>query len=245
MKHCKKLFFVALALTGLIAPSGHAVELITNGGFETGDFTGWSLFDQAGGSGSFFVDNTTSTPLSGSPTVGPAGGSFYAVSDQNGPGAHVLLQSFTINPASTAILSFSMFVNDQSGVGPIVNPAGLDYTANPNQHARVDILRAGADPFSTNPADVLANFYLNVDPFNNPNPYTNYSFDLTGLVGAGGTFLLRFAEVDNQLFLNQGVDNVSIDGSPVGVPESGSTVLLLGAGLLGMAGIRRLLPSRS
>ncbi|MGI8957394.1 MAG: VPDSG-CTERM sorting domain-containing protein [Chthoniobacterales bacterium] len=236
---------MALALTRLIAPSGHANELITNGGFETGDFTGWSLFDQAGGDGSFFVDNTTSTPISGSPTVGPAGGSFYAVSDQGGPGAHVLLQSFTINPGSTAILSFSMFVNDQSGVGPIVNPAGLDYTADPNQHARVDILAAGADPFSTNPADVLANFYLNVDPFNNPNPYTDYSFDLTGLVGAGGTFLLRFAEVDNQFFLNQGVDNVSINASPAGVPESGSTVLLLGAGLLGMAGIRRLLPSRA
>lgn len=244
MEHCKKLLLVALALTWLIAPSGHAVELITNGGFETG-FTGWSLFDQAGGDGGFFLGSTTFTPLSGSPTVGPAGGNFYAVSDQNGPGAHVLLQSFTINSGSTAILSFSMFVNDQSGVGPIVNPAGLDYTADPNQHARVDILRAGADPFSTNPADVLANFYLNVDPFNNPNPYTDYSFDLTSLFGAGGTFLLRFAEVDNQLFLNLGVDNVSIESNPAGVPESGSTVLLLGASLLGIVGIRRLLPSQA
>ncbi|CAN5196517.1 hypothetical protein BH20VER2_BH20VER2_12150 [soil metagenome] len=88
-------------------------------------------------------------------------------------------------------------------------------------------------------ADILANFYLGVDPGANPNAYTNYSFDITSLAGAGGTFVLRFAEVDNQQFFNQGVDNVSINASPAGVPDNGSTFVLLGAGLLAMAAIRR------
>lgn len=208
-----------------------ALELIANGGFETGTFAAWSVTDQAGGSGSFFVTGAPFTPLSLFPTVGPAAGLFYAVSDQTGPGAHTLIQSFIVPAGSgSVILSFDMFVNDQSGFGPIVNPAGLDYTASANQHGRVDILSAAAGPFDTG-AGVLANFYLGVDPGANPHPYTAYVFDITGLVGAGGTFQLRFAEVDNLFFFHLGVDNVSMAATAVPEPTS---LLLLGSGLLGL-----------
>jgi hypothetical protein len=78
-----------------------------------------------------------------------------------------------------------------------INPAGLDWTVSmANQFARVDILSAGASPFDTG-SGVLANFYLGADSGDNPHAYTNYNFDITSLVGAGGTFQLRFAEVDN------------------------------------------------
>jgi hypothetical protein len=129
-----------------------------------------------------------------------------------------------------------MFVNDWSDSGPIVDPCGLDYTCVPNQHARVDILTAAAGAFDTG-AGVLANYYLGVDGGTDPNPYTHYSFDISSLVGGGGTFVLRFAEVDNLLFLNQGVDNVSIEGTTP-VPEPGAA-LMLGAGLLALGGARR------
>jgi len=211
-----------------------AAQLIINGGFETGGFAGWTVADQAGGSGSFFVTGAATTPLSGFATVGPRSGTFYAVSDQTGPGTHALIQSFIVPVGSSSvILSFDMFVNDQSGVGPIVNPAGLDFNAFPNQHARVDILTATATPFATG-AGVLANFYLGIDAGTSPHPYTSYLFDITPLVGAGGTFQLRFAEVDNQFFFNQGVDNVGIMAS--GVPEPMS-LLLLGSGLAGLAAV--------
>lgn len=229
----------ALVTMGILATGNpaRAVNVITNGGFETGDLTGWTVTNQAGGSGSFFVSSSTSTPLSGNSTVGPASGSFYAVSDQTGPGAHALWQAFTVSgPGQSISLSYDMFVNDRSGVGPIINPAGLDYSASPNQHARVDILAASANPLSTNAADVLANFYLGVDPSaSNPNPYTSYNFDISSVVGGGGTYILRFAEVDNQSFLNQGVDNVMINTVAVPwetdtLPVVGSTVIL-GLGL--------------
>lgn len=222
------------------AQPSQAVPLIANGGFEAG-FTSWTVTDLAGGSGSWFIDDADGlTPSSGFATVGPAAGSFYAVTDQDGPGTHALEQLFTVpGAASSVLLSFDMFVNDQSLVGPIVNPAGLDHNASPNQHARVDILTAAAGAFDTG-AGVLANFYLGVDAGANPHAYTSYSFDITALVGAGGTFKIRFAEVDDQFFFNQGVDNVSIEFTPsnVVIPEP-STMLLVASGLAGLLWQRR------
>jgi len=245
LKNCSRVaagtVFVTLGI--LTTGTAHAAELITNGGFETG-FTGWNVSIQPGSrsTNGFFIDDADgSTPFNGQATVGPASGSFYAVSDQDGPGAYALTQTFIVpGAASSVILSYDMFVNDWSGLGPIVNPSGLDYTSIPNQHARVDILVAGANPFSTNPADIVGNFYLGNDPFaSNPNPYTSYSFDITSLVGAGGSYILRFAEVDNRSFFNQGVDNVSIDFTPLAtpVPEPASVLGLLAIGALGAGSV--------
>ncbi len=237
----------AVAVFWFAAPAG-ATELLVNGGFETGTFAGWTVTDQAGGSGTFFIGTPgTSTPNSGFATAAnPTGGSFYAVSDQSGPGAHTLIQSFTVLPGSTVMLSFQMFVNDSSGAGPIENSAGLDYTAAPNQQARVDILAGSAGAFDTG-AGVLDNLYLGVDTGAQPNPYTNYSFDITPFVGGGGTFQIRFAEVDNQGFFNQGVDNVSINANAVHAVPEPSGLGLFGLGLLGLGllGLGRTLQCRT
>lgn len=225
-------FLLTFGFPVLSAP----VELITNGGFETNDFTGWAINDLAGGSGSFFIDDGDgSTPSSSLSTVGPASGSFYAVSDQAGPGTHGLSQTFTVSgPVTSVILSFDMFVNDWDG-GPIIDPIGLDHTGAPNQHARVDILTSSASAYDTG-AGVLANYYIGVDGGSIPNSYTSYLFDITSLVSSGGTFTLRFAEVDNSGNLNQGVDNVSIQVSSVPIPAA---VWLFCSGLLGLAGMAR------
>jgi len=202
----------AVLLAGLgqaTASPASAQELLTNGDLEAGTFAGWTVADL--GTGMFSIDAPGSTtPLSGFTTsANAAGGSFYAVSDQSGPGTHALTQTFTVPGPGTVVLTFDSFVNDQSGVGPIVDPIGLDHTGPPNQHARVDILTAAAGPFDTG-GGVLTNLYLGVDPGPLPNPYTSYMFDISGTVGAGGTFQVRFAEVDNQGNFHIGVDNVSI-----------------------------------
>ncbi len=207
-------------------------ELITNGGFESGDFAGWTTTDVGTFLGDLWYVDTpgTTTPSSGHATLATGGsgsfGNWYAVTDQAGPGTHSLTQSFTVaSPISSAILSFDMFVNDWNG-WPLLGP--LDHTGGPVQFGTVDILSAGADPFDTG-GGVLANYYLGVDPYPDPAPFTRYSFDITGIIGGGGTFQIRFAEADNQLWLNQGVDNVSVAVMPVPVP---SAVLL---GLIGVA----------
>jgi hypothetical protein len=227
----KRLALALMACLALAAPrtASAAIELITNGSFSAG-LAGWTVFDQPGGSGTWDASTVGSpTPMSGYPTsalgVGgatPSGG--YAVTDQGGPGAHALEQTFFVPVvASSVVLKFDMFVNDQSGLGPIVNPAGLDFTASPNQHGRVDILSVGSPPLDTG-MGVLLNVFTGNDPLPNPNPFTRYMVDITSLVGGGGSFTLRFAEVDNQLFFHMGIDNVSVwceprDGGVGDVPE--------------------------
>jgi hypothetical protein len=206
-----------IALSACLAGSNAraAIELVSNGNFNSA-LTGWTVTSEAGSSGTWFVDTVgTTTPYSAHTTsaanlLGAAASGLYAVSDQGSSSVHAMEQSFFVpGAASSVILSFDMFVNDSDG-GPIVNPAGLTKNSGANQHARVDLLSAGSSPLVTG-GSVLANLYLGVDPqATNPNAFKHYSIDITALVGAGGIFDLRFAEVDTQSFLNMGVDNVSV-----------------------------------
>jgi len=50
-----KSMLVSLCAVSMIAGSTFAQELVVNGGFETGDFTGWTQFGDTGSTG---VDNT-------------------------------------------------------------------------------------------------------------------------------------------------------------------------------------------
>ena len=240
------------ALACLAATNAHAQELLTNGNFETGTFVGWTQTNQDNGS---FV---LLAPGSDTPAVAPdttqfqtaanaGGGSFFAVSASGNPGTHALLQNFTVPFAVTRLdLSFQMFVNDQSGVGPIVDASGLDNrtggvtdptTGAPldNQHARVDILTSGAGDFSTAAGDIVTTLYgPNVDNPGGatPNPYLTYNFNLLGVLTPGTTYRLRFAEVDNDGSLNLGVDNISLLATTP-VPEPSSLALLAGLSLSG------------
>jgi hypothetical protein len=214
-----------------LVPAASAGELLTNGGFEAG-VAGWTLFDQAGGSGSFFVQSGTGSPLNGFGVPAPPQGTNAAMTDQGGPGTHVLLQSFTVPLGSTSVmLSFQSFIGNQAAA---FNPDSVDYTVIPNQQAIVDILGSVGGAFD-NPSTAVVNAFTSTAN----GGYSPVSFDLTSFVTPGSTYTLRLAEVDNQLFFNAGFDDVSIQAVGA-VPEPGSAVLLLcGVAALGVKASRR------
>lgn len=221
---------LAVAAASLaIASAANASQLIVNGGFETGDYTGWTANVEGGSSGNLSVvpNNGGGSPLSNfAYQANPAGGNYFSITDQTGPGSYSLTQSFTLSSASTVNVSFQMFANDQAGV---IYNNGRDYNGDPNENAEVDILTGSANAFTNNPADIVAVLYgPGADNLsNNPNPWTTYNETLN--LGAG-TYQIRFAETDNEGFFQQGVDNVSITTS---VPEPATWAMLL----LGVAGI--------
>jgi len=227
MTFAKYLAGVSLAFA--VAGVAHAGNLIVNGGFETGDYTGWTASVQPGSSGNVQVTTYAAgvSPISGFPVQpNPAGGTFYSITDQSGPGSYSLTQSFTLASAGKVDISFQMFANDQAGV---IVDAGHDYTVSPNENAEVDILTGAAAAFTDNPADVVSTLYgPGADNLNtNPNPWTTYNSTLDL---AAGTYQIRFVETDNQGFFQQGVDNVSVTAA---APEPATWAMMV----LGVAGL--------
>ena len=220
------------------AAPARATSFVLNGGFEAG-LAGWTRAEQLGSEGRFFLQSGTASPVVADLVPAPTGGVFAAMSDAEGPGSHVLYQDF-VAAAETASLHFDLFIGNRANL--FATPASLDFsTPALNQQARVDILRAGADPFSVAPADVLMSVYRTHvgDPL--ISGYTTIAVDLSALLAAnaGQTLRLRFAEVDNVFTFQLGVDKVSLEGrAAAAVPEPAS-LILVGAGLAGLAAIVR------
>ena len=131
------------ALVCALAGKAHAVS-INNGGFEAG-FSSWTRVDQVGSDGSFLLQSGSVSPVNGFSVAPPPQGATAAMTDQQGPGSHVLYQDFLVDAISgPRFLKFSLLLN--SGAD-FVTPASLDFaTPALNQQARVDILTTSADP---------------------------------------------------------------------------------------------------
>ncbi|XOF34210.1 MAG: hypothetical protein ACL93V_02635 [Candidatus Electrothrix sp. YB6] len=190
------LFMMSVATSVTAGP----VEYITNGGFESGDFTGWDVMrsdgcDFACEGGWTINDGTFDPPGPGDP-LPPISGSYDAVSWQQGPGLSVMTKPITLPYGITsAVLRWSDRIRNHASV-----------FSDPNQEWRVLIKDTGGtvleEVFSTNPGDPLEQLGPNVGVY-----------DLTSLAQTyeGEEIVLSFEQQDDLLFFNATLDDVSLE----------------------------------
>lgn len=207
-----------------------SAQAVVNGGFETGDFQGWTVFQQPGSGGNWFVYSGNSVPGLPSPPVG----NFAANTEQGAPSSQILFQDIFVPVGAEALCSVIVYYNSSEDF--VIGP-GLAYALDANQQARIDIISTDADPFT-----VAAGVFLNIFQTLPGDPqqlgYTTLNFDLSPF--AGDTVRFRAAEVDNLGEFNFAIDELTCGGgviTPTEIPTLGEWGMMAMAGVLGIAGL--------
>jgi Bacterial Ig-like domain len=186
---------------------------VVNGGFETGDLSGWTVVNEEFGGGDWYVcsSDPAACPAATPSNFPPPEGTYAAIGSSNGPGSHILYQDVTLEAGATHQLSFTTWYDNQNIF--FHTPDSLSYQIQePNQQYRIDIMKPDAPVDSVAPEDILATvFRTEVGDPSSMAP-TTMIVDLSQF--AGSTVRLRFAEVDNQFYFVAGVDDVKVTSVP-------------------------------
>ena len=163
-------------------------EILLNGGFETGDFSGW--IQQVDGFGGFLINDGKLDPRGPDGPLPPYAGKYSIVTVQDGAGTHTLYQEVFI-PADAPAVTLRW-------VDRIRNHA-VQF-ATPNQQFRVEIRNIAnqflATAFATKTGDPLTN------------DWTARSFDLSKY--RGRAVRVAFITSDNLGYFNVHLDNISV-----------------------------------
>lgn len=194
MKLRDMIVFTTVAAATIIPGMTQAaapVNLINNGNFETGNFSGWTIIDT--GSGQTLINDGSHDPIGDGGALPPISGHYDALTEQPGPGQHVLQQKITV-PAD--VFSARLTWNDR------VRNWASEYS-DPNQEWRVLIKDTAGNVlqelYSTTPGDPL----LQVGP-------NARGADMTALLQqhANSELVISFEEQDNLWFFNATLDDV-------------------------------------
>ena len=189
----RSILAVAALMTSGTALSAPPEELLENGGFETGDFTGWEV--SASGPGSAEINDGSFDPPGIAPATEAINGAYDALSYQDGPSQQVFSQ--------TVLIPEGVFSAQLAWKDRIYNNAGI--FQDPNQEWRV-VIRDMDDvvifeAFSTSTGDTLIQ----------PGP-NNRNSDVTAVLQdyVGQELTISFEQQDNLLFFTTYLDDASL-----------------------------------
>jgi len=205
-----------------------ATEVVTNGDFETGSLSGWSVANLGGGGCGTNAWTVNSTGTHGcTNNVGnmpaPTNGTFAAYNTFDGPaGTLQISQQFTL-PGSIASATLSFFDSVRMNISGQARTFSIDM-------------------YDATDTTLLDNLFS--QSFQNVNQgWVFNTTDVTNalLDNAGQTVTLRISNIIPQSFTGPagfGIDNISLDVTGAAVPEPGS-LALAGLALAGLAVSRR------
>src|SRR5437764_11742324 len=105
VKHGFYSILALVSLLGLGITQSARANLITNGGFERGDFSGWTVF------------GTDNDVVGSNPFTSPHSGNFQALF---GFGSNSITQNVTTTPGSSYVISFWLAASVRQGGSPSV-----------------------------------------------------------------------------------------------------------------------------
>jgi hypothetical protein len=225
LRHNRPVRAAVIALAVLLATSTPAgAAEVDNGSFETGDFDGWTVEDEPGSAGDWFVYTGISLPEANNELFAPPCGEFAAVTAQGDPSSQVLYQDLVLEDGMTHTLSMQLsYINNaEDFVNPDPDTLSIQ-TQEANQQYRVEIIDPEADPFSVDPDDILLEIFRTQpgDPLSMD--WTEFAdVDLSEF--AGQTVRLRFAEADTESFFNAAADCVELVSEPIATTTTSTTV---------------------
>ena len=213
------MFLCAVMLVFAVIGNAHALQLLTNGDFETGDFTGWDY------SGNVQIIDFDDGTLQGAVEdfVAEAQGmdDYFALFGAGSTSEEASLsQDFTLSNISEVTISFN-WAFDYWDLSYLQNDTFVSL-----------VTTQGTPVINVTLLDLQSSWGIGIT-----SGYFEQTYDLTpyGFTGADIGFTLTEADTLATGSL-AGIDNVSVTGAPVPEP---STILLVGTGLIGIIGFGR------
>jgi hypothetical protein len=216
----------AVAAVALLIPAGAEAATVVNGDFETGNLSGWQVYNSTP-EGNWFAYSGTVPPLQKleeeeeeetfEPFFAPPQGIYAAVSDQSFPDTAILYQDVALEPYYSHRLTMTYYYRSLAPIF-VPSPNTLATTPEPqppgvgNQQVRVDVVKPTAPIESLSPGDILTTLFANKTGDPETMAPTQLSADLTPF--AGQTVRLRIATASNSSVFQAGADVVSISSTP-------------------------------